>query len=39
MKYEIKEKAHGNDLLTTRDRAEMILNDCRRHSTHTSENL
>jgi len=39
MKYEIKEGAHGNDLLAARDRAKMVLDDCRRHSTHTSENL
>jgi len=39
MKYKIKEKAHDNDLLATRDRAKIVLDNCRRHNTYTNENL
>lgn len=39
MKYEIKERAHDNDLSIARNRTEMVLNDCKRHSIYTSENL
>ncbi len=30
-KYEIKEREHNNELSTTKDRAEMVLNDRRRY--------
>lgn len=30
-KYEIKEREHNNELSTTKDRAEIVLNDRRRY--------